>query len=118
MEDILKKHIEKKLNQTLSKEVYDQFSKLVFEKSFDKKKQILEEGTICNYMYFVKQGACYKYFTDTNGNKQVAQFAIEDYWVSDLCSFFSGRKAEYSIETVEPTIALLLNRENFQKACD
>lgn len=91
---------------------------LVFEKSFDKKAVLVEEGGFCNYIYFIEQGSCYSYLTDENGEKHAVQFALEDYWISDLYSFFSGKKAIFTIETLEPTKVLALNKEGFQKACD
>ena len=118
MTDLLTHHIEKKINQTLSKNDCNQFAKLIFEKSFDKKDLLVEEGSFCNYIYFIEQGSCYSYLTDENGDKQVVQIALEDYWISDLYSFFSGKKAIYTIETLEPTKVLALNKEGFQKVCD
>ena len=61
MTDLLKHHIEKKTNQTLSKIDSNQFAKLVFEKSFNKKNLLVEEGGFCNYIYFIEQGSCYSY---------------------------------------------------------
>jgi CRP-like cAMP-binding protein len=118
MTDLLKHHIEKKTNQILTKNDSNQFAKLVFEKSFDKKDLLAEEGGFCNYIYFIEQGSCYSFLTDEEGDKQVVQLALEDYWISDLYSFFSGKKAIYTIETLEPTKVLALNKEGFQKACD
>ena len=118
MSSLLKNHIEKKINQSLSVHDFDKFIKLVFEKSFEKKALLVEEGGFCNYIYFVEQGACYSYLTDEKGEKHVIQFALEDYWISDLYSFFSGKNAIYTIEALEQTKVLALNKESFQKACD
>ena len=118
MTTLLKSHIEKKINQSLSEHDFDKFIKLVFEKSFEKRDLLVEEGGFCNYIYFIEQGACYSYLTDEKGEKHVIQFALEDYWISDLYSFFSGKKAIYSIEALEHTKVLALNKDSFQKACD
>lgn len=119
MTDLLKNHIEKKIHQTLSENEFSQFERLIFEKSFDKKGLLVEEGYFSNYIYFIEKGACYSYLTDKkNGDKHVVQLAIEDYWISDLYSFFSGKKAIYTIEAIEPTKVLALNKEGFRKACD
>ena len=118
MTTLLKNHIEKKINQSLSEHDFDKFIKLVFEKSFEKRDLLVEEGGFCNYIYFIEQGACYSYLTDEKGEKHVIQFALEDYWISDLYSFFSGKKAIYSIEVLEQTKVLALNKDSFQKACD
>ena len=118
MTTLLKNHIEKKINQSLSEHDFDKFIKLVYEKSIEKRDLLVEEGGFCNCIYFIEQGACYSYLTDEKGEKHVIQFALEDYWISDLFSFFSGKKAIYSIEALEHTKVLALNKDSFQKACD
>lgn len=94
------------------------FSGLVFEKSFDKKISMIEEGSICNYIYFVLEGSCYSFITNDKGDKHVIQLAVEGYWISDLYSFFSGKESLFTIETLEPLKVMALNKENFQQACD
>ena len=114
----LKANIEKTINQNITDREFEQFFKLMFEKSFEKKDFLIEEGNICNHIYFIEQGACYSYLTNNEGDKHAVQFALEGYWISDLYSFFSGRKAIYNIEALEETKVLALNKVNFQKACD
>ena len=46
------------------------------------------------------------------------QFSLEGYWISELYSFFSGKKAIYTVQALEPTKVLALNKESFNKACD
>jgi CRP-like cAMP-binding protein len=78
---------------------------------------LAEHGTICNHVYFLLEGAAYSYITDPKGNKHALQFALENYWISELYSFFSGRNAIYTVETLEPCKLIVLNKENFQLAC-
>lgn len=118
MKSTLRSNIEKTINQAITDTEFEQFSKLMVERSFDKKDLLIEEGHAGNYIYFIEQGSCYSYMTNEKGDKQAVQFALEGYWISDLYSFFSSRKAIYSIETLEPTKVLALNKESFQKACD
>ncbi len=118
MIDILKSHIERLLNRTLPENNYEFFSNLLFEKSFDKKDLIVEEGKQCNHIYFVTEGTCYLSITDEKGEEHAMQFALEGYWISDLYSFFSGKKAIYSVKALEPTKVLMLNRDSFQTVCD
>lgn len=118
MQSLLRQNIEKTLGSPLTDAAFDAFSDCVFPKSFDKKVLLAEEGQSCKYVYFLEQGACYSYIVDKKGDKHAMQFALEGYWISDLYSFFSDRKGIYTIETLEPTHGLLLNRQNFQKACD
>jgi len=118
MINLLKSHIERLLNDELPEGNCTLFSNLLFEKTFDKKDVIVEEGKQCNYIYFLTEGSCYSYFMDEKGEEHAIQFALAGYWISDLYSFFSGKKAIYTIQALEPTKVLVLNKESFQKACD
>ncbi|MCO5237534.1 MAG: Crp/Fnr family transcriptional regulator [Chitinophagaceae bacterium] len=118
MNSLLRQNIEKTLGYPVKDAVFEAFAGCVFPKSFDKKILLAEEGRYCKYVYFIEQGACYSYYSDKKGEKHAIQFALEGYWISDLYSFFSNRKGIYNIETLEPSRLLLLNKENYLKACD
>ncbi len=117
MNTALQTNIEKTIAQPLSQVEINEFSKLVFEKSVDKKTVLAEQGAVCNYVYFVISGSAFSYITDPRGNKHALQFALENYWISDLYSFFSERKAIFTVETLEPCHLIVLSKENFQYAC-
>ena len=117
MVESLRTNIQRTIGTNLTDQEADDFSKLIFEKSVDKKAVLVEEGNICNYVYFVIEGSAYSYITDPKGNKHALQFALESYWISDLYSFFSGRKAIYTVETLEPCKLVVLSKENFELAC-
>lgn len=118
MSDLLKQNIEKTIQQSLSQKEFEAFSNYVVEKTIYKKQLLAEEGAPCNFIYFIAKGSCYSYITDHKGDRHVIQFALENYWISDLYSFFSGHKAVYTIEALEPVKAFVLDKEQFQKACD
>ncbi|MES2593633.1 MAG: Crp/Fnr family transcriptional regulator [Bacteroidota bacterium] len=118
MKSLLRSNIEKTINQIITDNEFEQFLALMSERTFDKKKFLLEEGTVCNQIYFVENGACYSSITDLKGEKHTVQFAIEGHWISDLYSFFSSKKAIYTLEAIEPLAVLAMNKENFQIACD
>src|SRR2546430_16340618 len=86
----LRLNIENTIGKKIADRDYEGLLKLLFEKSYDKKDLILEEGRICNYIYFITEGSCYSFITDEEGEKNAIQFALENYWISDLYSFFSG----------------------------
>lgn len=117
MTTTLRANIERTIQQSISDADYDVFRNMMFEKHLDKKVLLLEEGSNCNYIYFIEQGSAYSFITDTKGDKHAIQFALEGYWISDLYSFYSGRQAIYTIETIEPINVLMLNKERFEKAC-
>ncbi len=118
MIQLLKDHIERLINTTLPDGNCTAFSDMLFEKTFHKKDILIEEGKACNYIYFITEGSCYSSYQDEAGEDHAIQFALEGYWISDLYSFFSGKKAIYTIHALESTKVLVLNKESFQKACD
>jgi len=117
MVELLKRNIEKTIGMQLSENDSKAFAGLIFEKSIDKKTILTQDGQVCNEVYFLLEGSAFSYISDSKGNKHVLQFALEGFWISDLYSFFSGRKSIYRVETLEPCKMLVLNKENFEAAC-
>lgn len=113
----LKTNIENTIKEPISEKDLSAFCNLMFEKSFDKKHVLVEEGNVSNYIYFIEEGSAYSFISDEKGDKHAIQLALEGYWIADLYSFYSAREAIYNIETLEPVKVLMLNRENFEKAC-
>lgn len=93
------------------------FRELFFEKSLDKKTLLAEEGRRCKYTWFLESGSAYSYYVNEAGDKTAIQFAIEGYWITDMYSFFSGKEALFSIETLEPVQALYFNHAHFEESC-
>lgn len=117
MKELIRSNIEKTLGDKISDEMLAQFMELTFEKSFDKKQFLAEAGKACKYQYFILQGSCYSYYINEKADKNAIQFAIENYWITDASSYFTHKPAVFNIETLEPTRALLLNKENFEILC-
>ena len=118
MEKRVRENIEQTLGDKIPDDVFGRFMELAFEKSFDKRQLLAEAGKSCQYQYFITQGSCYSFYVNEKGDKNAVQFAIENYWITDASSYFSGKPAAFYIETLEPTQALLLNRKNFGLLCD
>jgi CRP/FNR family transcriptional regulator len=79
---------------------------------------LAEAGTFCNYQYFILEGSCYSYYINEKGDKKAIQFALENYWITDANSYFTDKPAVFDIETLEPTRAVMLNRQNLELLCD
>ncbi len=109
------------IERTLNCSVKDTDLMALFEKmelkSFSKSDILFEPGKFCNETHFIVKGACYAYYLDENGEKVVIQFSLEDYWISDLYSFFSREKGIYFSEALEDMTVLTLSRENHDAVC-
>jgi CRP-like cAMP-binding protein len=114
----LRDNMLKTIGKPLAEADLEQFCALMIELTFEKKAQLGEEGKVCKYSYFLLEGSCYSYITNENGERHAIQFALENYWISDLYSFLSVRKAIYGIEALEHTRVLALSHTNFLHACD
>lgn len=81
--------------------------------SFKKKAYLHEAGEICRSNYFVVKGCLRLYFIDIKGAEQTTQFAIENWWISDLTSFLMQKPSEFYIQAAEATEVIVLEHRNY-----
>lgn len=118
MFQLLRTHIEKRVN--LTDEEFITISKFFVPKKLRKKQFLLNEGEVCKHVGFVNSGCLRQYTIDNKGAEHIIQFAIEDWWVSDLHSFLSGNPATDNIDALENSEVLLLEklaRDELLNAC-
>jgi CRP-like cAMP-binding protein len=116
--DLLKKHINNRV--PLTDEEFKICIKFFNSKKLKKHQFLLNEGEICRYIGFVNSGCLRQYSIDNQGAEHIIQFAIEDWWVSDLHSFLSGLPATYNIDALQDSEVLLLDksaRDELLDAC-
>ncbi|WP_429398234.1 Crp/Fnr family transcriptional regulator [Mucilaginibacter lappiensis] len=83
-------------------------------KTFKKKEILQEEDKRCLLYFFVVKGCLRLYFTDQNGVEQTQQLALENWWMTDLNAFRSGRKSAYTIQALEATEVLAITAPNYE----
>ncbi|KQS26802.1 Crp/Fnr family transcriptional regulator [Dyadobacter sp. Leaf189] len=91
------------------------FDSLLQHKKFAKKTFLLLEGEVCQFEAFILKGCIRTYYIDSTGAEVTLQFAIEDWWVSDITSFQNQTPSHMYIETLEDCEVLLLTPENKEK---
>lgn len=75
------------------------------------KKEILwEPGQIASATYFIAQGCMRSYYYDDKGAEVTLQLGIEDWWISDLYSFLSGKPSRLYLQALEPTTLVGLSK--------
>ncbi len=87
------------------------FDSLLEVKRVPKKTILLQEGEVCNFEAFINKGCIRSYYLDEKGAEVTLQFAIEDWWVSDIASFHERTPSSMFIETLEDCELLLLSPE-------
>jgi len=78
-------------------------------KKVPKKTILLHEGAVCNFEAFVNKGCIRSYYINEQGAEVILQFAIEDWWVSDMASFHFHTPSNLFIETLEDCELLVLS---------
>lgn len=108
MFDLLFANIDKKILLT---EEEKQLCRSFFTlKKLRKKQYLLQEGDVCKYTAFVNKGILRSYSVDNNGNELIVQFALEDWWLSDIYSFLTGEASTCNIDALEDTEILLITK--------
>ena len=97
----------------LDKTETDFFTSLLEHRAIKKKDFLLRQGEICRTENFIIKGCLRMYSIDENGFEHIVQFGMEDWWISDLCSFLTKTPAKYSISALEDTEVLQINKSNF-----
>lgn len=85
------------------------------QKTYKKKTLLLRQGEICRFEAYIVKGCVRKYYIDQSGNEVVLQFAVEDWWVSDIGSFAEQKPSNLFIETLEDTELLVIDHENKER---
>ncbi len=85
---------------------------IMHPKKIRKRQYLLQEGDVSKYSAFVLSGCLRCYFVDQNGFEHILQFAIEDWWITDMMSYASGKESRLNIDALEDSEVLLLTRED------
>ena len=94
------------------KEDFDRIQDYFDLHKYRKKDIVLSGGSKCNYNYHVLEGCLHMYFTGENGIRRTVQFAIENWWMTDILAFNKGKVTHFAIQAVENTRLLRISREN------
>lgn len=78
--------------------------------TFRKKQNLLEEGQSCKYLFFVCKGCLRMFFINDKGAEQTIQFALENWWMTDNMAFETGKYAAFSIQAIEQTEVLYIDK--------
>ena len=113
MYDLILKNISRFITLTPEEEQY--FTSLLKVKKLKKKQFLLQEGEINRYDYFVNKGCLRTYTIDEKGLEHIVQFSIEDWWVGDMYSFLTQTPARYTIDALEDTELLCLEKNALEE---
>jgi CRP-like cAMP-binding protein len=99
----------------ITDEEFDFCSSLFIPKKFRKNEFLLREGEVCKFGIFVAKGCLRLYSIDKKGEEHIVQFALEDWWISDISSMITGKPSIYNIDALEDSEVLSIDKPSFEK---
>ena len=103
---------------TLTPEEERYFVSILKYRKYLKRQFIVQAGDDCKYETYVVKGCLRAYFVDPNGTPHIIQFAIEDWWISDMASLTMGGPSTFNIDALEDTEVIQIEREKFNEMFD
>lgn len=96
----------------------DHFYENLTEKYYAKKEYLLRHGKVCKYYYFILKGLVRTFYVDDQGKERITQFAIENWWVTDMESFKKEQPSVNNIQSLEDSVILSISKERLEKLYD
>lgn len=87
------------------------------EKQIKRGTHLVINGEDVNSILFVLKGCLRTYFIDEKGKEHTIQFAIYDWWISDMIAYISQTKALLNIECILDATVFEIERENIERLC-
>jgi CRP-like cAMP-binding protein len=96
----------------LTKREWASWEKFFVPGRIRKRQFLLQEGEVCRQLAFVAGGCLRSYSVDAGGEEHIIQFAIRDWWITDLHSYLTGAPAVYAIDALHDSDVLLLEKSS------
>lgn len=90
-------------------------SEILQYQKIEKKKILLREGEVCKFEYYIIKGCIRTFYVNESGVEVTLQFGLEDWWVSDVCSFSEQSPSRLFVESLEDCEVLMLTPTTKEK---
>ena len=108
----IRKNVEKHIR--LEEKEIEVFHSVINPRSVRRKQILSQSGQVCASIFFVNQGALRAFHTDQDGNENIIMFAVNDWWITDMFSFTSRKPSVMTIDALEDSDLLELQRDNLE----
>lgn len=111
--ELLLENLSRHISLTASEQTI--FLDHVTVETYKAKTELLRPGQVDAVSYFILSGLMRNYATDEAGTEHTLSFASPGWWMADMYSFLSRQPGQVYIETLEPTTAALLTKNNQER---
>lgn len=80
-----------------------------------KKNFILTADEVCRANYFVSKGCMRLYFINRNGQEQITQFGLENWWITDYSSLETGKPSVYYLQAIEDSELIGIDKKGYEE---
>lgn len=78
--------------------------------SLKKKEHLFKHGEVCPWEGFILSGTFRVYYLDAKGLEHVLYFGFNDWWISDIASFYGDTPATLNAQAMEDSEILVIDR--------
>lgn len=92
-----------------SQENWDILRPVLTQKEFKRGEYLLEEGAVCNALFYIDRGYCRSFFM-IDGTEKNTAFYFENDIATNIKSFGTGLKSEFAIKACEPLSVIVFDK--------
>ncbi len=86
---------------------------LYFNKTHLKKKEMVQQIGEQSQLFFVLKGCLQMYYTSDKGINHTTQFALENWWMSDMLTFTKQQTSTFNIQAVEKSTIVSITPKRY-----
>ncbi|WP_075344696.1 Crp/Fnr family transcriptional regulator [Tenacibaculum agarivorans] len=115
MKEKFRKHIEKIIS--LTDQEYEYIYSHFATRKINRKDFLVERDKYVENVYWVVEGLFEASYVDQNGKRNIIQFAMDDWWITDYNAFFNKTRASIDVTCIATSTVLSLSLSNREKIC-
>ncbi len=100
---------------TLSEEEFGDILSFFEEQQLAKKEILMHAGGPCTHAHVVLKGCMHMYFVNEKGVERTVQFALENWWLTDLLAFQNKKNTDFFIQAVEKSEVLSISLDQQER---
>lgn len=106
MPEQFRKHLGKFIELTEAE--YAEIQTYLTVRKVRKKEDLLRAGEVCRFNYFVLSGCLRMFFITEKGVEQTTDFAIENWWITDVRAYEQQAVSHCTVQAVEHSEIILI----------